>query len=237
MADSKESKALSEGCPIEEYESVLERIFGVYLDATEGFRHIADTSHIFFDKKVVSNVSDQWKEAVSSRTAFPLSAPKVRNEKGESPAGYLIFTLGSQETGDYMELSARTAVEVILANREDGANWSFMGAMCIVAAYQLWEDHYRARIAAHVGHELSIPIFGDLRRFRRCIVHNRGRWTNDVGKLECFELEEMDDKSSELVIPRKIMNSIWWKMRLALRDLRKASNSCGGREPSRNRDC
>jgi hypothetical protein len=43
----------------------------------------------------------------------------------------------------------------------------------------------------------------------QCIVHNRGRWTNDVGKLECFELEEMDDKSAELVIPRKIMNSIW----------------------------
>jgi hypothetical protein len=185
------------------------------------------THHISSSTRMSSRgVSEQWKKSVTACSLYPPSPPKVRNEKGESPPGHLIFCLGSHDTSDYMELSARTAVEVILANREDGANWTFMGAMCIVAAYQLWEDHYRSRIAAHLGREkLQIPIFGDLRRLRRCIIHNRGRWLEDAGKLECFELEEIgDDKSSELVFTRKNMLSIWWRMRLALRDLRKADS-------------
>jgi hypothetical protein len=178
--------AKAEPSPIDEYESVLERIFGVYLDATEGFRHIASTSHIFFNRKVLSDMPEQWKEAVKQSAPFSPSPPRFRDEKGESPAGHVIFSLGSHETGDYMELSSRTAVEILLDNQEDGASWSFMGAMCIVAAYQLWEDHYRARIAEHVGREIKIPIFGDLRRLRRCIIHNRGRWSDDVGKLGMF---------------------------------------------------
>jgi hypothetical protein len=196
---SNETESVLEPCPIDEYEDLLERIFGVYLDATEGFRYIAESSHIFFD---------------------PNAKPKIRNEKGESPSGYVIYALGSHDTKNYMELSARTGVEVILANREDGANWTFIGSMAIVAAYQLWEDHYRQRIARHVGCEkLNIPIFGDLRRLRRCIIHNRGRWTDDVGKLECFELEDAEG-SQELVLTKKIIVALWWQMRLALRDLR-----------------
>jgi len=192
--------------PIEEYEEILERIFSIYLDATEGFRHIAKTSVIF--------------------TVDVEPKPKVRDLRGESPAGHVIYKLGSHETGDYMELSARTGKQIIADNQDDGPNWDFMGAMSIVAAYQFWEDHYRASIAGHLGlgdKPLTIPIFGDQRRFRRCIVHNRNRWNDDLKKLECFKLEkgEGDDHSVEVHFPKKVIEAIWWRMRLALEELKR----------------
>lgn len=130
--------------PIEEYEDILERIISVYLDATEGFGFMARSGEIIISP----------------------SAPKIRirDDRGVSPPRYLIFALGTPEGGNYMELSARRGEDIVANNQDDGPNFNFMGCMCIVAAYQYWDDHYRARIAEFLGiqkEELKIPNFGD----------------------------------------------------------------------------
>lgn len=139
----------------------------------------------------------------------------------------MVYRLGTHETGNYMELSARTGQQIILDSQDDGPNWDFMGSMCVVAAYQLWENHYRARIARHLsrtGTPLCIPIFGDLRRFRRAIIHNRSRWSDDLVNLECFSWEpDAGCDSDEVHFPKSVITEIWWKMRLALDQLRRTS--------------
>ena len=150
---------------------------------------------------------------------------RAKDAQGVSPPGYLIYGLGSPEDGNYMELCARRGEEISADNQDDGPNWDFMGRMAVVAAYQFWEDHYREQIAKHLciaKKEFEIPIFGDLRRFRRCIIHNGARWAGELRKVECFEWEEVGDTegSDEIHFPRSIIISIWHHMRLALHELK-----------------
>ncbi len=192
---------------IEEYEAVLERIFSVYIDAVEGFRQIVKLS--------ASIVSPGLKPG-----------PRIRDRSGSSPAGYLIYALGSHGQEDYMELCSRTPEEVVTDNQEDGANWDFIGKMCIVAAYQFWDDHYRAKIAKELGvtrESLLSPIFGDLRRLRRCIIHDRSRWSDVLRKMECFDWDEEQDKEgvNEVRLSKSDIMAIWWKIRLQLNELKK----------------
>lgn len=52
-----------------------------------------------------------------------------------------------------------------------------IGQQWVVATYSRWEDHFRPRLASHLGiksTELQLPIFGDLRRLRHDVVHNLG---------------------------------------------------------------
>jgi hypothetical protein len=188
---------------IEEYEAVLERIFSVYIDAIEGLGHI---------KKVVASI-------VLPEDKAP---PKVRDESGRSPPGYLIYALGTHGQADYIELCSRTPEQIVDDNRENGPNGDFIAKMCVVAAYQFWDDHYRAKIAAEIGttkEKLKLPIFGDLRRLRRCIIHDRSRWSDALLKMECFDWEE-EDRSSDVTLSKSDIMAIWWKIRLQLNEIK-----------------
>ena len=55
--------------------------------------------------------------------------------------------------------------------------------MCLVTLYQYWEDNYRALLADALGVEkkqIQVPLFGELRRYRQAILHNRGIATSDM---------------------------------------------------------
>jgi hypothetical protein len=187
--------------PIEEFEAIAEEIFSVYLDATEGFRQIAKMSEIF--------VNDKARET-------------GRDEKGVSPAGHVIYALGCPEDGNYMELSARTGKEIIEANAPDGKNFQFIASMAIVALYQYWEDHYREEIAAFLGKDknaLTLPIFGDLRKFRRAIIHNRGRMIPELKTLEVFVWEHNSAGDDRIGFGHENICAIWWEVKKALKKL------------------
>ena len=189
--------------PIDEFESLAEEIFSVYLDATEGFRRIAITAEIL--------VYDKAKKG-------------ARDDKGVSPAGHLIYALGKKEDGSYIELSARTGKEIVEANLQGGSNHRFVASMALVALYQYWDDHYRAAIASHLGKaksDLKVPIFGDLRKFRRAIIHNKGRIIPEMNSLELFKWEEPVIENDPFDLDHENMCAIWWAVKIALNDLRE----------------
>jgi hypothetical protein len=71
-----------------------------------------------------------------------------------------------------------TVVACIQRNGVNGANAALLTQMCLVMAYQYWEDDTRGRIAEAKGQDkrtIEIPIMGELRHLRRSIVHNASR--------------------------------------------------------------
>jgi len=60
-------------------------------------------------------------------------------------------------------------------NSKGGANHVFLANVCIVMLYQFWEDRYRGEIARTIDKEknhISLSVMGDLRIFRRSIIHH-----------------------------------------------------------------
>jgi hypothetical protein len=63
----------------------------------------------------------------------------------------------------------------------------FLANMCIVNLFQLWEDHYRGRLASALDvqkNDLKVAVFGDLRVLRNAIIHSLGIATPQVAKCE-----------------------------------------------------
>ena len=80
-------------------------------------------------------------------------------------------------------LLSTTQADLKQRNEPDGANSVFLARMLIVAVYQLWEDHYRDQIADERGverNQVTSDLFGDLRHYRRSIIHNRGLAVDEV---------------------------------------------------------
>ena len=79
--------------------------------------------------------------------------------------------------------------------------------LCIVSIYQLWEDHYREKIAKAKGlkkSELKSDIFGDLNRIRQAIIHHNNKKISEFSKIKIlnymkereqvfFKREEFDE--------------------------------------------
>jgi hypothetical protein len=63
--------------------------------------------------------------------------------------------------------------------------------MALVALYQYWEDHYRERIAKHLGKaekgDLKEPVMGDMGHLRNCIIHHRGTAKKEARKCEVLQ--------------------------------------------------
>lgn len=67
--------------------------------------------------------------------------------------------------------------EVIERNRVNGENVVRLRQAAIVEIYALWEDHYRPRLERLAGtgkNSILSPLFGDIRHYRRAVVHNGG---------------------------------------------------------------
>jgi hypothetical protein len=77
--------------------------------------------------------------------------------------------------------------DLIARNSVQGANWTFLALMCVVAIYQVWDDQYRAEIAVCLGVDKSAikaDIFGELRHLRRSIIHRRGLAVDEVANAK-----------------------------------------------------
>jgi hypothetical protein len=58
-----------------------------------------------------------------------------------------------------------------------GENVAALGAFCLVALYQYWEDSWRPRLAdalAKPKNEIASDLWGDIRLIRICLIHKRG---------------------------------------------------------------
>ena len=67
--------------------------------------------------------------------------------------------------------------EVKERNFNDGGNLCFLGNMCLVWIYQLWEDEFRQNVAMEIGYDnkkqLELNIMGEIKRYRKSIIHHK----------------------------------------------------------------
>jgi hypothetical protein len=80
-----------------------------------------------------------------------------------------------------------TVIQFIERNAVDGSNWELLTQVCLVMAYQYWEDDIRVRIAEAEGVErnkIVLPVMGELRHYRRAIIHNAGSAVPEMERNE-----------------------------------------------------
>lgn len=93
------------------------------------------------------------------------------------------------------------ATDVLARNSPGGFNQRLVGNMSLVYIYQMWEDEHRKRIANAIGikdpNELRVPVLGDVRHYRRSIIHNKG-----IALPECARCEVLRwyDPGAEIFI-------------------------------------
>jgi len=147
-----------------EFAEVVENIYGAYLDATHGFKNMAE---------LITKCQSQIQQSLG---IAPSQADKLPMHYGDSPP---------EEPGSVVQHTASQG-EVKARNAPDGHNPHLMANMCIVALYQYWEDHYRKEIQKSLGlrpkQKIRMPIFGDLKNLRNSIIHHRSVAKPEVAK-------------------------------------------------------
>lgn len=139
---------------VEEYLSIVDTVFGIYLDSTAGFAQ--------FSKMLESAQTDMSK--------------KLGIEKSELHEKPFFYSKGDPTDKNTCILHTATQKEVLERNEETGLNYKAIANLCVVLIYQYWEDHYRALIAEERGlakDALKVDIFGDLKNLRNSIIHHK----------------------------------------------------------------
>ncbi len=152
---------------VDEYERVVNSVYGIYLDATVGFA------------AALKRFEDTQREGI---VALANETPQHANLE-YLDAQLFLFGRGDPNDPDHVELHRVTQGEYKVRNQADGLNYREIGNMCIISLYQYWEDHYRARIVEVLNlkkDDLLADVFGDLRRLRNSIVHHRALCLHEV---------------------------------------------------------
>ena len=111
--------------------------------------------------------------------------PKLGMTIAQLDAASYLYGDGDPNLPGTKVLIKGTQGAVKVRNTKNGPNAAFLARMLIVAVYQLWDEHYRAQFAAVAGKDASAvksDLFGDLRRYRQSVVHNRSAAISDVSK-------------------------------------------------------
>lgn len=77
--------------------------------------------------------------------------------------------LAPEAVGTLRHLHSRT--------KPEGENVAALGAFCLIALYQYWEDSWRPHLAGALGrkkNEIGSDLWGDIRLIRICLIHKRG---------------------------------------------------------------
>jgi len=140
--------------------SIVDSIYGVYLDSTMGF-HLIISQYLVTQPQRIASLRETNPELASI-------------EYLDSCA--MIFGRGNPNSPDAIELHRCTQGEHKARNERGGKNYGFIANMCLASIYQYWEDNYRDELAKSVGktkNEIKSPIMGDIRRLRVSIIHNK----------------------------------------------------------------
>lgn len=151
----------------EEYCRFVDRVYGMFLDATFAMGNMASW---YMDSN-----RGHWKEL--EQTGQELKYDDFNPE---------VVYSGSVR-GDPGDLHRSRLHDVIARNVPSGGNWHFLALMCVVGIYSAWEDHFRARIAAGLGlqkKDLKADVFGEVGALRHSIVHRRGFASDKVAKAK-----------------------------------------------------
>ena len=146
---------------IDNFEKVIDSIYGVYLDSTLGFRRVIE----WVEK-------NQLKHIEILKVTNPNKA-NINYLDGKA----FIFGKGNPNIPSSVVLHKTTQKELKYRNKKDGINFKFIGNLATVSLYQYWEDCYRNKIAQlfHKNkNEITAPIMGDIRLLRRSIIHHQG---------------------------------------------------------------
>ena len=171
--------------PITEYIEIVDRVYGLFLDATYAF-----PTH---RKKFIEN----------QQAGSKLSKLSIE----ELDALPLVYGIGP--SANCIELHTTTQGDLKKRNEKNGRNTKTIGNLCLCEIYHYWEDHYRKEIAEYLGlskNKLLSDIFGDIRNYRRSIIHNRGVAISHVNNhklLKWFrenDLIEVDENKMQHII-------------------------------------
>ncbi len=165
---------------VNEFEKVVDYIYGVYLDSTTGFGMVRE----WLEKNQIDGLS-----------TFKNTHPELATIEYLDSV-HVIYGKGDPNTPEAVELHRCTQKEYKDRNSENGSNFKFLGNMALVSLYQYWEDFHRAQVADELGiekNELRNPIMGDLRRIRNSIIHHAGIALKDVEKCELLKWYKEND--------------------------------------------
>jgi tetratricopeptide (TPR) repeat protein len=170
-----------------EFLEILDNIYGVYLDGTEGF-------------SLVRNKIIEGQQNTSKITG--MSIEDLDNAS-------FTYGKGDPRNSDSYNLHKCTQGKLKKRNEKDGDNDAIIANLCIVLIYQYWEDHYREQIAKELGHykknDLKSDIMKDLNLLRQSIVHHRAIAKKEVEKCKLLQWFKDGDK---IYVNRKMFEDI-----------------------------
>jgi hypothetical protein len=156
--------------------NTIDSVAGIFLDATSGMERLVEDLEVERSSFVMT-----WPDRSDALDIF-LEQPLVYRGIAEGSEGPIHFTSNS---------------EYLRRNSVGGANWRLLANLCLVAIYQYWDDHYRKEIANALGiqkDDVRLEVMGELRHYRRSIVHAGGRAEPEVARnqlLPAFQAGEL----------------------------------------------
>ena len=169
---------------IDEYRAIVDAIYGIFLDARDGFANVLEKA---------KRSSDESRQRVEKLIEEKPEYAGMKYGGLEHSYGRVVRA-GTQSYGHLHQVPIE---ELIRRNSEGGSNFQFIGNTCLAMVYQYWEDHYRSLVARALGAEaaqMEVPVFGELRWLRHAIIHNRAIATADVEKCERFNWYKRGDQ-------------------------------------------
>lgn len=162
---------------IAEFREIVDAIYGTYLDACEGFSHVR------------SKVIEMEEESLRLYEEIKATRP----EYAHLPFGGAEFSHGRHVPAGspprYRHLHQVDINTLKQRNETGGTNYRFIGNVCMVTLFQIWDERYRELFALDLAadkRQIEVALFGDLRHYRHAIIHNNGVATSDVE--ECLVL-------------------------------------------------
>ncbi|MBK5259926.1 MAG: hypothetical protein JJE51_10055 [Thermoanaerobaculia bacterium] len=149
---------------------MLKQIFGILLDARQGFHHLKEVNKKL-QLKLLHEVPGATAATLDESPYFYSDGPP-KHHPDDLAAPWLHGT---------------TQGELKRRNLPGGVNDAFIGNMALVTLYAYWEHHYRERIASALGlqqAELKVPVLGDIRLIRNSILHHRAIALADLQRCE-----------------------------------------------------
>lgn len=160
--------------PIHNFITLVNEHFGLYMDSIWGFKLINDEAN-----KV--EMEETAKEP--NKTNYMAFTPTDAKESDAKRS--------SQAEMNRKHANISTTASIIARTNIGGSNTDAISRMVISSIYSLWEDVYRAEIANYLSlpdkNELKIPALGEIRHFRRSIVHHNNIALPEVSHSVVFK--------------------------------------------------
>ena len=111
------------------------------------------------------------------------------------------FGIGDPNQPNAMYSYERTLRYCLEASAKEGSIMVLHRRSLVVLLYSAWEDNHRGRVAGEIGlkskNDLKSDVFGDVRAYRRAIIHASGKLVTKPKVLPFFKKGEEVDFTCE----------------------------------------